>query len=284
MKTLGAISAALLAVTTFSAPASASVVNCNVFPSLCSPIANFSVAGGPHPYVYVSDNNANYLDVANPTQIAFNYNDASIAETAIGSLATGILKSKGTALSVYASYDQLGIAANDIFELSGPAGTVSLTARFRTKGIADLVAVPKGGSILIDGGTVNIELCGPGGSFACGGDTFDVTSPNPFGGYLGPIYSDANPSQKYLEHDYTFTQAVGTPFNIFYAMTLVAYSGSTIDLTDPGSLDFVLPAGYSIHSVSGFPATSAPEPITVALFGMGLAGAVAVRRRTRRQS
>jgi hypothetical protein len=267
----------------FGRPAAADIVNCGLDPSVCSPIVNFSVAGGSNPYVYVSNPSANFLDPSNPSQIAFSFSGSQASEVAAGSLSTGILTATDTTTSTFNDTDFISIAANDIFTLSGPAGStgssVSITATFTVSGTANLSAVGPGGSDLISGGGASIELCGPGGSFACGGDQFNDTLDAPFPGYSGPIVSgnfsgDVNGSQDFLQHSFTWDQQVGTPFNVFYAMNAYTYGG-TVDLTDPGTLSFGLPTGYTVDSVSGFSSAGAPSPVpessSVTLFALALA-------------
>lgn len=249
--------------------AGADVVNCNdpAYSSACAGIVNFSVAGGANPYVYVSNPQGNYLDLTNPAQISFSQT-AGNPEQAAGSLASGILTATDQAISVYDDYDSLGINANDIFTLSGAAGLVSITAQFKVSGTAYLQAVGPGESILIDGGDAHIVLCGPGGSFACGGDAFQDTGGPPFAGGTFAVTSEYT-GQPYLEVDYTWMQQVGTPFGVYYGMSMDVYSGSEIDLTDPGTLSFNLPAGYTISSEGGFtggaPAGAVPEPGSIFL-------------------
>lgn len=253
-------------------------VNCNLatFQSACAAIVSFSVAGGANPYVYVSDAQGNFLNLANPSGIQFTFGNGPVSETASGSLATGILKATASDSQVYGGYDPLSITANDIFTLHGPPGTATITAVFTVSGQAMLGAVGPYGSSLVSGGDASITLCGPGGGFACGGDSFSDRFYTGFGqafpGFDGPID---------LTHSWTFTQEVGVPFNVFYSMAIEVYGGSMIDLTDPGTLTFDLPEGYSISSASGYSSVTSnvPEPRTLSLFGAGLLGAVALRRR-----
>ncbi len=257
-------------------PAAADPVSCNdpANTGACNAIANFSVSGGANPYVYVQDQSSgmalnHYIDLSNPAQISYSCPSSScagISESASGSLATGVLKASGEAVNVYDDFDSVGISANDIFDLHGPAGSVSITATFEVTGTANLAAVGPGGSILIDGGDASIVLCGPGGSFACGGDTFQATGVSPFPGGTETITSEYT-GKPYLLVSYTWTQATNVPFGVYYSMNLDAYSGSSIDLTDPGTLSFNLPAGYSLTSEGGYSqgvVTATPEPRTLA--------------------
>jgi hypothetical protein len=276
-------------------PGRADIVTCNDFPSVCSQIVNFSVTGGSRPYVVVEGSQGNFLDPSNPSQIAYSFGNSAASEVGVRTLATGILTATDTTASTYGDYDSVSIAANDIFTLSGPAGSsVSITADFTVAGTANLSAVAPYGSSLISGGGASIELCGPGGSFACGGDQFNDTFYTGLGasfpGYSGPLVSgnfsgDVSGTQDYLEHSFTWTQQVGTPFDVYYAMTAYTYGG-TVDLTDPGTLSFDLPSGYSLQSLGGFssPSPSAvPESSSVTLFAFVLAMTGYFRYRFRRR-
>lgn len=278
----------------FPHPAAAGPVNCGdpTYTAACAAIVNFSVAGGPNPYVYAQDANpsndgTHYLDLSNPDQINYSCPSsacAGVSELASGSLSTGILQISGEAVSVYDDFDSVGIGANDIFTLGGPSGSVGITATFTVTGTAYLAAVGAGQSILIDGGDASIELCGPGGSFACGGDTFQATGSAPYFGGTEPVTSEYS-GEPYLLVTETWMQQTGVPFDIFYSMTLGAYSGSAIDLTDPGTLSFTLPSGYSLTSEGGFSqglSSSVPEPGTFVLLLAGLGAVVWADRRTRR--
>jgi hypothetical protein len=230
--------------------------------------------GGTTPYIEVVGRLGSYIDVDNPSQISWVYADTAVSEVASGSLQTGQLHSTDWAKEVYYDADSLTINARDSFTLSGAPGVVSITARFRVDGNAILPAVDS--SILTDGGQANLILCGPGGSYACGGDTFNLSYGPPFPGYSGPIYSQYNTAQHYLERTWTWDQQVGVPFNVFYSMQIQVYSGSTIDLSHTGTLDFILPGDYEVTSAGGYSslvASGVPEPGTWVLMALGLAAA-----------
>ena len=266
---IGLLTAALCCA--FNRPAAATLVNCSNNPGACDAI----LGSGLHPWIRVDGRQGTWLDVDNPTQIHYAYSDSNVAETASGSLATGILKSTAHALQVYNDADDIQIQTNDLYTISGPPGSVSLTARLRASGVANFPPVGPGGSVLIDGGDADIELCVLS---HCAGDVFRQEGGPPFAGYVGPIYSVNNPSQQFLELDVKFTSKTGVPFRMTYGMNASVYSGSMIDLTDPGTLDFVLPAGYSITSAGGF-SSAVPEPTTIVLVALGLVPVLLRRRR-----
>jgi hypothetical protein len=250
--------------------AAGEIVNCNNSPSSCTTF-NASVIGGPNPYVYIQDAYFNdtsdtYFDPASPTQINYNFNNGAVVEKATGSLATGIT-------GVYAEGDSTGdtvkIFANDIFTLNGPSGggPVDITAIFHAAGTASLAPVASNAP-LVGGGNATLQLCGPGGSFACVADQFNLGG-IPFAGYSGPVFSEYT-SEPYLQAESTFSESAGSTFNVYYSLIASVSAGGDIDLYDPGQLSFDLPAGYSISSVSGFqfpaPTTSTvPEPGSLGL-------------------
>lgn len=273
MKRLLAVAALAIMCLAFSRVASASIVDCNTDPSQCTTF-NTSVAGGANPYVYIqdayfADTSNTYFDPANPTQITYNFNNGAVMEQATGSLATGIT---GVFAEGITSGDTVSVAANDIFTLVGPAGgPVDITATFTAAGTATLAPVASN-SPLVGGGNAQVELCGPGGSFACGGDSFNLGG-IPFAGYSGPVFSE-NTGQPSLTRQWTFSESAGDTFNIYYDLSAQVAAGSTIDLYDPGQLSFILPDGYSIESASGFESpvsTSAtPEPRSLGLLALVL--------------
>lgn len=262
------------------------VVNCSdpTFSSACAAIVNFSVTGGSQPYVYVTDPNAHYLDLSNPTQVNFSCPSSScagVSEQAAGSLSTGILQASGQAVTVYDDFDTVGVSANDIFTINGPANTsVAITASFKVAGTAMLQSVGPGGSVLIDGADSSVYICGPSGT-GCDGDSFHKMGLAPFTGGNVTVTSD-NTGNPYLLVNLTWDQQTNTAFDLAYGMTLDAYSGSSVDLFDPGTLSFTLPTGDSITSLGGFsqgvPMSPTPEPGSIGLAGVALAVTGLARR------
>jgi len=256
----------------FAREAAASIVNCNTSPTTCNNVFNQSLIGGSNPYVYVqdayfSDTSNSYFDPASPGQITYSFNNGAVTEQATGSLATGIT---GVLAEGGSSGDLVKVVANDIFTLNGPTGggPVNITATFYAAGTASLAAVGSN-SPLVGGGNATLQLCGPGGSFACTSDDFNVGG-LPFAGYSGPVYSN-NSGNPYLEAQSTFSESAGSTFNVFYNLSAQVAAGSSIDLYDPGQLSFTLPDGYSIDSEGGFqypvPPSAVPEPASFGLVG-----------------
>jgi len=84
---------------------------------------------------------------------------------------------------------------------------------------------------------------------------------------------------------------LGEPFQFEEAVSLVAdigllpsgHTGFVLAEVDPG-FTFILPPGVTYTSASGvtYPTTYEPEPLTLTLFGAGLAGTALLRRRKRK--
>jgi hypothetical protein len=268
--------------------AEAAIVDCGTQPTTCYSVFNPSTIGGSNPYVWVTDAGAkpssNYFDPASPTQIDYHFTNLLAGEHAIGSLATGVL-------GVYASttsnnFDSVGVQANDIYTIEGPAsiGPIPITASVIVSGAASLTLQPFSAGF-VGGGSVSLELCGPGGAFACNFDYFNLGG-LPFPGYIGPIYSQYT-GKNYLQVVYNFTEPVATPFNVYYSLSaqVNSFGLSFIDVLDPVQLSFTLPPGYSVTSQSGFSSASAtPEPGTALYLGIGLACLTAARCGRRHRS
>jgi hypothetical protein len=262
---------------------------------------------GGHPsYVQVLSNlpgnfnaGANYIDTANPGALTYSLTNASDPggfpypgshKEAVGSLASGTLKlfNQVGAQNYFFSGDSIGLRAQDVFTLSGGSGVVHITVSMIATGNVALAAVNDWP--FQQGGVVSLILCGPGGSFACGGDQFHMTTdgdavPEDFVGYSGPIYS-TNPggATDHLQRDYSFDQEIGVPFDIFYALDSTVYNGSLADISHTATLSFTLPDGVTISSVGGFGAQpnqdpgEVPEPAPLALLGLGLLARAAGRQ------
>jgi hypothetical protein len=256
----------------FTRAASAEIVNCNTSPSSCT-VFNQSLTGGAYPYVYVhdayfSDTSNTYFDPSNPGDITYIFGNGAVSEKAKGSLATGSI---GVLAQGFTSGDLVNVSANDIFTLHGPAsgGPVNITVEIHAAGTASLPPVGSS-SPLVGGGDASVEVCGPGGSFACVFDNFNVGG-LPFAGYSGPVFSE-NTHKSYLDARWTFSESAGSTFGVFYELHAGVAAGGTIDLYDPGQLSFTLPEGYSIDSVSGFqspaPLSGVPEPSSLGLMAL----------------
>jgi hypothetical protein len=252
------------------APAGAAIVNCDGN-SEC----NFLLT--VNSWVYLSGTNGTFFDPQNPTQISRQFGDANVEEDSSADLTTGTIRTKSESLNGLNGYNQIRIGARDVFTLIGAPGLVQLTAAFRLEGTAALQAVNSG--VQAGGAVVTAGLCGPGGGIACGTDSFARLA-NPFAGYTGPIVSNANPLQPYLNVVYTWQQQVGTPFALDYWVIAEVYRGSTVDASSTGSLSFVLPTGYSVESQGGFAGATSevPEPSSLAMIGISAAVLAALVR------
>jgi hypothetical protein len=270
----------LVFVLSFAAsPAAAAPINCATNAPACD-----AIELGPGPWVKYVDNTGRYMDLTNPTYI-----DMSITATngtyhnqGLGSLASGLVKVLSAALSNFNTFASAEVHSKDVFTVTGPnpGSIVNITASFTADGTATLVNTPNGGGLGV-GGSASAILCGPFGGYNCGGDHFNYTgAPQTFVPYTGPVYSNANPSQPFLQHQVTFGVTVGQPFSVEYWLVLQAYNGSTMDMYNTGTLGFAVPGGYSITSLGGFssplpppppPPGVVPEPSTWTLFALGSA-------------
>ena len=234
----------------------------------CAPYGQFIYGtGGNDGSVFEYDESLFNLSLTGPT--------ATVAGTV--DLANGELK-------VFAQ----GIEDGDVSTASGgyiiASATDVFTLHSTNSGLVDfnvILSADGSGSIANIGysAQVTLQLGVPGG----GGGNFDrgvfqSTTNVPHAATFS-LFSTvpANQGNSLVAMD-TYTVMLNIPFSMSYSLRADVQQGSTIDLSNTGYMNFILPTGVSITSMAGYGVSAVPLPAAVWLFGSGLLGLIGLAR------
>jgi len=215
-----------------------------------------------------------------------------------GGSASGAIR--GDAAS--ASVGLFATSSGNGFGSSGVAGQVAFTDKW-------LLTVPVGTSVGYFNVPVSLKLDGSVSPGAVDDASFgrfldynltisDLYNPLAPGNSFSALGKITTPGNFALTFDgsvnlyYWGPGSLPTTALVEMSLFLPALFEGTVDFYNTASITLDLPAGYSATTSSGLPLNFAsvpvdppsgvPEPVTLALFSAGLAGAVAMRRRTKK--
>jgi hypothetical protein len=147
--------------------------------------------------------------------------------------------------------------------------TTNCTYNFGTNGLTETLTALDGSKLVTDtlsASNGSVQVCGSANG--CGSVRFDITNVNSGGLYVNDLHLFATG-----QNEQFFINA-----NVGSDPTFLDIQDALGSLQDISSFDGDTISGFSTVSVS-FASTAVPEPLTMSLFGAGVAGMAAFRRR-----
>ena len=163
----------------------------------------------------------------------------------------------------------------DNLTLSGPTSTVQIGISIHSEGSAS--RIPGGFSKASWFVAVGARNPTPNDCYCVLGDFLGTPIVQDGGSFFSFLHG---PDSATVNQTATanFTANVGSAFELGYEF-LIHGSQSDIDFGNTFTIDFIVPDGYTLTSSRAADATAAPEPATLALLGLGLAGLGFMRRK-----